>query len=264
MRLGFLQIYNDVQWASVNISQTMKLCDKLLIIEGSQFAAFPEIPERSNDGTLDIITDKIKEYPNRITLLPTTRKHKNYRQNQCDNFNLALTYCKNGDYLIPTDADKILFEESVTILSDLMKEEHVETIKFFGLHFAFSFNWQYIENDNPKMRDYIYKKIPGFHFEPTHKHINNGSERIVLDGIHFHHYKWLKSTQRLRNRFKTSGFVGGMLNWFDNNWENIQLNDKPQKFCIGKLQLKSYDGPHPIILNDHLYRNITDVRELYK
>ena len=78
MKLGFLQVYNEVNWVEYAIDQAMLMCDKLLITEGSQFTSFPDIPERSDDGTLDIISDKSKQYGKRITCLNTTRKHKNY------------------------------------------------------------------------------------------------------------------------------------------------------------------------------------------
>lgn len=262
MKIAFLQVYNDVGWVAHNIDQTMTMCDNLVVIEGSQFVVFDNIPERSDDGTLDVIRDKMKEYPGRITLLGTVRKHQNYRHNQCDNFNRALEYCQLGDYFIPTDADKILFEDSVVLLKDMMDEGKADTIKFFGKHFAFSFSWELWINNKNQMRDYVFKKKAGMYFKPTHNHVGAGPE-VVLEGTHFHHYKWLKPAERMRIRHQTSGMVPGMLKWFKQNWHKIQLVDsKRQPFYLGHFELRRYNGRHPNILDYHSYRCIEDVRSL--
>lgn len=262
MKLAYLQVYNDVNWIGFNIDQTMTMCDKLLITEGSQFVSFSDIPERSDDCTLDVIADKMRLYPGRIELTNTIRKHQNYRKNQCDNFNRALTYCEVGDYFIPTDADKILFEESVVLLCGYMAEGKLDTIKFFGKHFAFSFNWLLEINGKNQMRDYVFKKTSGMYFKPTHNHQNTGLETILVDTL-FHHYKWLKPVARMRTRHKTSGMFPGMLAWFDKDWNRIRLvNGEVQSFYSGRFILRRYDGQHPEILDDHPYRHISDVRDL--
>jgi hypothetical protein len=263
MKIAYLQVYNDVDWVGHNIDQTMQLCDVLMITEGSQFAAFPEIPERSDDGTLDVISDKMQQYKGRITLTQTTRKHQNYRKNQCDNFNRALELCKPGDYFIPTDADKILFEDSIDLLNEYMAEGKLETIKFFGAHFAFSFDWILEINGKFQMRDYVFKKMPGMYFKPTHNHQNAGKEHVIIGLKMFHHYKWLKSAARMKVRHKTSGMYPGMLQWFKQNWTKIKLvAEMPQKLYHGNFVLRMYDGDHPKILDDHPFRHIKDIRAL--
>ena len=69
MNVGFLQVYNEIDWIKYSIDHAMNFCDKLIIIEGSQFANFKKIPERSTDETLDIIYEKMKQFPNKIELL---------------------------------------------------------------------------------------------------------------------------------------------------------------------------------------------------
>ena len=49
MKLGVLPLYNEIDWASFAIDHGMMLCDKILIIEGSQFVAFPDIPDSDPD-----------------------------------------------------------------------------------------------------------------------------------------------------------------------------------------------------------------------
>ena len=69
MRIAMLQLFNEKYWAGYAIDQAMKVCDKLLIVEGSNYSTFADVPEHSDDGTLDIISDKMKAYPNQIELL---------------------------------------------------------------------------------------------------------------------------------------------------------------------------------------------------
>jgi len=261
-KIGFIQAYNEKDWVGYQIDNALKFCDLIYICEGSQFAAHQEIPERSTDETLDVISDKTKEFPNRIKLEYTTRKHNNYRKNQCENFNRALSYCSAGDYLIPLDVDEIWFHSAIEKMIDIMDNDKPDLIKFFGKEFAFSFDWQLIIHSNPKKRAFIFKVNPDMYFKPTHNAKNVGKNHIILnEDTYFHHLKWVKPTERMRIRHKTSGFVPGMERWFNNNWEKIPLEEATYNFYLGKFSLKKFDGEHPEILDNHPLRNIKDIRK---
>ena len=262
LKIGYIQVYNEIDFIEYQINNALKFCDKIIICEGSQFSSYPRIPERSNDGTIDIILDKIKQYSGRIKLINTARRHSNYRHNQCDNFNHVLDeYCKSEDYLIPLDADEIWYQDTIEKMVDLMDSKSPDLIKFFGKEFAFSFDWQLIIHQNPKKRAFIFKVNPSMYFKPTHNAKNVGKNHIILnEDTYFHHYKWVKPTNRMHIRHETSGFAPGMPQWFDNNWEKIPLEEATHNFYLGKFSLKKFNGKHPEILDNHPLRNIKDIR----
>jgi len=261
MKFGYLQVYNEVDWIGYQIDMALRFCDKLLIIEGSQFTTYKEISERSNDGTLDIISDKMKQY-NNIIIEKTIRKHSNYRLNQCDNFNKALEYCNIGDYFISLDCDEFYFDKHIKNINDIMNKNKADIIGSYGLTFGFGMNWQlFYNNQIIDGKKHIIKKTKSLYFIPTHKPRNCGNIEILnKDYIGRHHYKWCHSTKRLRDRHITSGFFPNMLQWFDENWSSIQLNNSTHKYYGGEFTLKEYKGNHPECLNDHHWINLNDIR----
>lgn len=259
MRLGFIQVYNEANWIGYTIDQAMLLCDKLIITEGSQFVSFPNIPERSNDGTLDIIVDKMKIYSNSIRLLNTIREHQNYRFNQAANFNRALGFCDIGDYFIKLDADEFYFEGFIGKMNDIMDEGDVDYLETNALVFAFSFKWSF----NIHKRQIICKKTSELCFVPTSRPIGYGLNIIRANGINVHHYTFVKPRERMRVRMATSKMYKGMLEWFDANWDTIELGEsKPFNYADKSYIFKRYEGTHPESLNNHPWRHIDDVRRL--
>jgi len=262
MKLGFLQVYNEVNWVEYAIDQAMLMCDKLLITEGSQFTSFPDIPERSDDGTLDIISDKSKQYGKRITCLNTTRKHKNYRYNQCDNFNRALMFCNKGDYFIQLDADEFYFDKWISEANELMKERKVDVIEALNRAFAFSFKWC-VDRNQARVKPTVIKKTKGLHFVPAHLHKNAGENVMMIPEIGCHHYDWVKPPERMLIRMRTSVMYSGMVEWF----EEIYLKIKPEDSEIypgynAEFALRKYDGSHPSVLDHHPWHQIEDVRKI--
>ncbi len=262
--MGFLQVYNEVFWIRYCLEQAMKFCDKLVIIEGSQFSSFKEIPLHSTDGTLEYIYQLMEEYPKEIELITTIHKYPNYRDNQASNFNLALKKCKNGDYFLPFDADDIYFDEYIKRIIEITEEGKIDYLKASGLNFAFSFNWRLIQNNVEYYKPQVlFKKNRKLKFVRTHKPRNHGPKFVIDESSKWlNHYKWVKPTERLSIRHKTSGFYSNMFEWFTDNWNKIELVDgKIVKYYGGEFHLKKYDGPHPKVLNNHPWRNIEDIRE---
>ncbi len=263
MKFGFIQVYNEANWIGYAVDQAMKLCDKVLIVEGSQFADFSDIAERSDDGTLDIIADKKKQYPKRIEDIKTIREHGKYRLNQCANFNRGLTFCAIGDYFILLDADDFYPDEWISEVDELMREGEVSLIKVLSYDFAFSFSWRIKRGEIKSERPVIVKKTREFYFAPTHNWINSGVNVIVIPHVVRYHYGWLKPRERMRTRMRTSKMYPDMVNWFDENWDNIKLeNSKEQSHYAGKFTLSKYDGEHPSVLDNHPWRHVEDIRRL--
>lgn len=259
MRLGLMPLFNEVNWASFAIDQGMILCDKLLIIEGSQFVAFPDIPERSDDGTLDIISDKQKQYPKKIEILNTIRKHRNYRLNQCANCNVAVTHCEIGDYMVLLPADVFYLDGFLDKANQLMKDGRMDSLAVESLRFVFGFKWSF----GTQPSQLIVKKTPGLRFRPTSRPVGFGLAEVSFARISCHHYTWVKPRARMRIRMRTSGFYKGMLEWFDEHWDNIELGEgKTLKFVHKSWILRRYNGKHPSILDDHPWRHIEDIRRI--
>lgn len=265
MNIGFLQVFNEIGWIKYSIDHAMAFCDKLIIIEGSQFSSFNNISERSNDGTLDIIYERMNHYSDRIELINTIRKFPNYRDNQAANFNLALKKCKIGDYFLPIDADEFYFDDYIKKLKEITEEGKIDYLIGTGPNMAFSFNWRLILNGIEYHRpDILVKKTKKLRFIPTHHPKKHGPNKIFdSSGDCFVHYKWIRPTERLYIRHQTSGFYPNMEEWFLNNWNIIELiENKKIKYYGGYFYLQKYDGPHPEILKEHPWRNINDIRNL--
>jgi len=263
MKLGFIQVYNEANWIGYTIDHAMKLCDRVLIVEGSQFANFPDIPERSDDGTLDIIADKKRQYPKSIKDIKTIRKHGRYRINQCANFNYGLTFCEMGDYFILLDADEFYPDEWILEANEIMRECKVDLIKVLSNDFAFSFKWRIKPGKIRSERPVIVKKTKEFYFAPTHNWINPGKNIVVAPQAGRYHYGWLKPRDRMRIRMRTSNMYPNMLEWFDGNWDNFKLEDgKEYPHYAGKFTLYRYDGEHPSVLDNHPWRHVEDIRSL--
>ncbi len=265
MNIGYLQVYNEVDWVGYIIDQAMTYCDKLIIIEGSQFASFKEITERSDDGTLDIINEKFDQYFDRIEILPTIRKNPNYRHNQAANFNLALKKCKLGDYFLPIDADEFYFEDHIKKIREMIEDGKVDYFISSGINLAFSFNWRIIYSTAEiKHTPSFFKKNRKLKFVKTHKPVNHGSNKVIDNsGKCMIHYKWVKTKERMHIRHLTSGFRPNMAKWFNENWDKIELvENKINKYYDGEFYLQKYNGSHPDILKHHPWKNIADIRKL--
>lgn len=261
MILGFIQVFNEVNWIGYAIEQAVSWCDKILIVEGSQFVAFPDIPERSDDGTLDIINDKARLYPEKINIINTTREYGNYRHNQCANFNAALEYCKIGDYFVQLDADEFFLKEWIIEATELMKEG-IDFILTPRRNFTFSFKWQ-VERKPETGRPIIAKNIVGFRFIPTHKWVGINKNLIITSTIGLFHYMWVKPPERLKIRARTGRKPNMIMKWVDEIWMNIKPEDgKIYPYCYGDMKLHEYNDKHPSILDDHPWRHIEDVRTL--
>lgn len=263
MKLGFLQVYNEVSWVGFAIDQAMTFCDELLICEGSQFVAFPDIPERSNDGTLDIIADKKKQYSGKIKVMDTVRVYDNYRRNQCTNFNIALNHCKVGDYFIQLDADLYFMDDCISWINNLMAQEAFDVLLLKRQLFTYSFYWEMILGKDG-FDPFIYRKTPKFLFIPTHRGRNRGEKVIKSDKHIMFHYTWVKPRSRVEVRLRTSGRYIEMEKWFNQSWDNLELIDGKVYKCWANmaLTLKRYDGEHPEILDNHPWRHIEDVRRI--
>jgi len=259
MKLGFTQVYNDADWVGYAIEQAMKVCDKLLIVEGSNFMHFDGLPARSDDGTLDIISDKTKAYPKRIELWLDGSDTGSHRGNQCANHNIALERCKAGDYIIPFDTDEFYADDFIGEMNEAMREGEVDRMDWTGLQFAFSFRWFFATH----IKRALLKKVPGAYFTPLHKPQRFGLNHIIVERISCLHYCWVKSHDRMQRRARI-GIYKGMKEWFKRNYNMIKLAEGEKIYYVNEqvFTLREYKGPHPSVLDDHPWRHVEDIRKL--
>ena len=263
MRLAFLKLFNEANWAAYAIDQAMILADKLVIGEGSTFAGFPDIPERSDDGTLGIINYKQRQYPGRIEVFNMLRKYDDYRMNMRDSYNHALTFCNVGDYFIVVDADEFFADEWLKEADKLMESNEVDLVSVHSLTFAFGFKWLIDFGLDEEPRSIIIKKTRELHFVPTAKRVGAGKNRFVSTGINRFHYMWLKPKARMRVRMQTSGRYPNMVGWLEENWDRFKLKEGARyRSYNGEFTLRRYEGEHPSILGFHPWRNVEDIRRI--
>jgi len=261
MKVGFLQIFNEVAWAPFAIDQALKICDKLFICEGSQFANFKDIPVYSDDGTVDVIREKMADNPRSVFLLENCRRSQNYRTNQCENFNNAIAWCNNGDYLLPLDADEFYTDEYLEEINSTLLEGRIDALITSTKLFAFSFNWE-LDFGVQSTKEVAFKVNDRLYFTPTHQPHNIGLNVRHDKQFGMHHYSWMKPKDRMAIRMRTSGMYPNMQNWFKANWDKIELKDGPFATYKGVANLKKFDWPHPSILDNHPWRNIKDIRRI--
>jgi len=241
------------------IEQAMKVCDKLLIVEGSKFMRLDDLPARSDDGTLDIISDKMKAYPKRIELWLDGCDAGHHRKNQCANHMTALERCKTGDYLIPFDTDEFYMDDFIDDMNEAMREGKVDRMDWTGLWFAFSFRWYF----GKYAKRALLKKVPGAYFTPLHVPRRFGPNHVVVEKISCLHYCWVKTKDRMIRRTRI-GIYKEMKEWFERNYDKIKLAEGEKIHYVAKqtFMLKEYRGPHPSVLDDHPWRHIEDIRKI--
>jgi len=264
MRLGSIQVYNEVGWIGFAIDQAMKICDKVVVTEGYQHVTFPGISIRSDDGTLDILSSKARQYAGRLELLNTIREYSDIRNNQCVNFNRVLECCSLGDYFLILDADEFFTDEWIEVAIGLMKEGKADLISTTGCRtFGISFSWRIIFGTE-KPAEIIIKKTEGLKFWPTHITSGAGKNRVIIpDGGRFH-YMWVKPTRRMRLRMQALAMYGEMSEWFDKSWLSLKPEDGKKYGCYNKasFMLRRYNGEHPVILDSHPWRYVKDIRRI--
>lgn len=258
MKFGYAGFYNEKDWCGYTIDQAMKICDKLLIVEGSRFLGFYDLPARSDDGTLDIISDKMREYPNRIELWLDGCDKGNFRKNTIANLHVALERCKTGDYFILCDSDEFYFDSFIDEINEAMREDKLDYMNWSGLQFAFGFKWVF----GKQVKRAFLKKVPGAHFIPTCQPVGFGSHCVTIKRISCLHYCWVKTRDRMLKRARI-GIYKGIVEWFELNYDRIELIEGAKITYVNGdvLTLNKYEGPHPSILDDHPWRNVEDVRK---
>ena len=259
MKLGFTQVYNDANWIGYAVEQAMKVCDKLLIVEGSSFMCFDDLPARSDDGTLDIISDKMKAYPKRIEVWLDGSDTGSHRGNQCANHQAALERCKTGDYLIPFDTDEFYLDSFIEDMNEAMREGDLDRMDWTGLQFAFGFKWTFAR----QVKKALLKKIPGAYFTPLHKPQRFGTHNMIVKSISCLHYCWVKTRDRMLRRARI-GIYDGMREWFASNYDDIELAEDAKVHYVKNqiFILKEYNGQHPSVLDNHPWRHMEDIRRM--
>lgn len=259
MKLGFTQVYNDANWIGYAIDQAMKVCDKLLIVEGSNFMYFKNLSARSDDGTLDIISDKMKEYPKRIEVWPDGSNTGSHRGNQCANHQAALERCKTGDYFIPFDTDEFYMDSFIDDMNEAMRDGKIDRMDWTGLQFLFGFRWVFAE----QVKKAFLKKVPGAYFTPLHIPNGFGNRCVTIGGVSCLHYCWVKTRERMLRRARI-GIYDGMPKWFALNYDRIKLAEGEKIDYVDNqvFTLKEYRGTHPSVLDDHPWRHIEDMRKV--
>jgi hypothetical protein len=129
--------------------------------------------------------------------------------------------------------------------------------------FAFSFDWEVSWGGHSNHWTAFFKVAPGLKFVRTHKPVGAGPSENV-PGEPMFHYTWLKPGERVRARLETSGMFGGMVEWFDEWFDKVELRDgfECPSHSGGRMTMKRWDGEHPSVLDDHPWRDGKDIRNV--
>ncbi|MCK4792818.1 MAG: hypothetical protein KAV87_54315 [Desulfobacteraceae bacterium] len=259
MKLGIAQIYNEKDWISYTIDHAMKICDKLLIVEGARFLCFDDLPARSDDGTLDIISDKMKEYSNRIEVWPDGCDKGSFRENVCANNQAALDRIKIDDHFILCESDEFYTDSFIDDMNEAMREGDIDCMNWTGLQFVFGFKWVFAK----QAKLAFLKKVLGAHFSPLYKPRGFGSHHVTVKKLGCLHYSWVKTRERMLRRARI-GIYDRMPEWFASNYDRIELAEGTKINYVDNqvFTLNKYEGAHSSLLDNHPWRHIEDIRKI--
>jgi glycosyltransferase involved in cell wall biosynthesis len=248
MKLGVLcTVYNEGLFLDYSIKSYIDHVDNIAIVEGAYLETVAlGKPERSNDGTLEII-EKYKENQ-KVNIdhvnLQTDRNHRNVglerlRQSGCD-------------WLLIVDGDECYHEIDFQFIRKealLYTKHNIKAAYFQSLTFVNDFN-HYTIQSFPR----LFKITPGCTFVNDNfmqwENASWAAPHVIKSNTKFYHYSFCKGRERFETkakwwetRFGTPFNYGWMID------ENGIISDKNHK-------IYEFTGRHPKVILEHpLYKD---------
>lgn len=250
-KVGFICVYNDIDYIEQTILSVKDWVDELIIVEGAfEITMKCGMPPRSNDGTLDIINkyvDNQKIFLKQVNL----REHK-------DHYQVGLDFAKerNADWAILIDSDEIWIDTTKRIanfsMSKALREGNVYEFRIDEYCFINDF-WTWYPGQYPR----IFRVTPQAKFIadnevewPDHnKHADRGRAENHIQNLSLvfknYHYGYV----RTKNRWKLKQ---DYMKVKDGNPINDQYTLEDNSYKIpSDIPIFKFIGQHPEIMQKH-------------
>ena len=250
-KIGFMIVYNDVDYLDHTLTSFKDFVDEMIIVEGAfEITTKGGNPSRSDDGTLDILS---KHVDNKKIFL----KHVNLREHK-DHYDIGYQWAleRNADWAIMVDSDEIWTEQMKNIVDVTLKKQSTKTldIKEIRLHeycFINDFKTWY-----PGVYPRIFKaeKDAFFVFDNEVQFKNGRGQHNYLvlgDSFKNFHYGYVRNNKRWKLKQ-------------DCMWEkdfnpiNLQYKLDGDKYIIpSDIPIYNFTGQHPDIMKNHKFYNMS-------
>jgi len=269
--LGVLLTYNNLEYLKCSLKQALDFCDEVIIIEGGHLRSRPK---RSEDGTCEYI--KTLNHPKLVI------KDFHFKgRNDIVQWKIRETISKESplwesdNWVCQWDDDIAFYNDDLEKVKEVMKKTKKDMIRFNERMFVYNFRFNVYPN-----------KASGYHFDRITKdcyyrpmwrmHYKNDKpykKYHYMKDVEYFHYPFVKLPNRIRVRMECSYEKGNsnafkrLDNFMKVKWEKdediFNYKDIIEEFT-NTSGLNIYTGPHPEIMENHLWRNINDIREVAK
>jgi len=261
--------YNGSDYIEYVISSIYEVVNQIIIIDGAVKGYGAEKPW-STDGTLEKIRKWKKDFDllDKIEIVYTDKLYVNKVAMQNE-----IAKRVTGDYYVKMDADEIWKKETLLNAVLQMNNENIDVMKMSFYHFWLSFNnvakdaggkWS---SKHPR----IWKWKKGYYHKTSFNYFNDKTgvkvahpyvTESVYDGDGIYHFGYVRKLKILLQKleyYKTRGietyFRDTVTKW-------KKLSDPTQPTQRVDSYAEKFEGELPAVLNNHPYKNITDIRTL--
>jgi glycosyltransferase involved in cell wall biosynthesis len=265
--VGFICVYNDADYLEQCILSCKDHVDELMIIEGAfQCTLFTDgkrnkRPERSNDGTLDIIAKYVDN--KKIHSAYANEKEHKYQ------YQIGLDFAKerNADWAILIDSDEVWTQQAWSLLNTKLK-----TADKFGVYEYRIKEYCFINDFNtwyPGEYPRVFKVTPDAYFVADNevvwtkdgKHEDRGRAeghiQLLSNSPIVYHYGYVRRKKRWQLK-------QDCLWEKDHNPINKQYKLEANTYVIpSDIPIYSFTGKHPEIMQKHEFHNKTANEIIY-
>ena len=282
--VGVMPVYEETDWVEYAVKGVIDFVDELIITEGYTGALWHFWRNRSSDGTLEIL-EKLEKRYDKVKVLKspwhlTKERGKAWSYNRMVK---ASIYNEPGNWIFIVDADEFYTNEQLGKIRATLEKTDKDVISVHARMFIYNFKY-FI----PVVHARLIRITEGMIFKPSQNpYYKNGDSYSrwpdraadILKSDPMFHYSFVKPPIRMNKRLEME-VQGGrrnpcVLTWFDEvfmKWsektadeiyrKNIEITGNSGILFAGPdLQIQSYNGSHPAVLDNHPLRGIDDVRE---
>jgi hypothetical protein len=226
--VGYMAVYNEIDYVEYAIRSVIDHVDKLIIIEG----AFKETVDTgstlsSDDGTFEVLKKLEKEYWEKICLAYVNNVPQLVHRNHVFDVMKLLGLAHEDRWLWLIDGDEVYKTEDILALKAILKQTNADVVLF---RLKAKHNYRFVAPNH--LADETERKILQ---EENHK-----------DLVKFFHYSYCKSPARFLAKKKERTLVHGQFKW--------SLNDKQMVVSPG-IKLRDFKGEHPEVMLTHPRNN---------
>ncbi len=266
---GLMLTWNNLEFFKCSLSQVLKFCDELILVEGCHYQKYPK---RSTDGTYEYIQNL--DHPKLIVRDFNFKGRNNIVQWKIrDSFSRDSHLWKPGNWVVQWDDDIAFFNDDLKRIKKVMATTKYDTIKFKERRFILNFKFNTFTN---KVGGYRFNRITkGCFYRPNWKMFYKNDKPYkkykYLKDVTYFHYVYVKKPERVKFRWELSRekgytapvkFYKQYMNIKWKNDEEIYRYKDTIEMINNEKGFNIYRGQHPEIIENHPWKDLEDCREL--